>query len=83
LLLERRNIKNIMALPKIKDARELSDEEISKALVEAKRKLFQLRLEQATGRLEKTHQFKHTRHWIAQLLTVETERKKAQGIGNE
>jgi large subunit ribosomal protein L29 len=65
-----------MALPKIEDARNLSDEEISEAIVEAKRKLFQLRLEKATGRLEKTHEFKHTRRWVAQLLTVETERKK-------
>jgi large subunit ribosomal protein L29 len=64
-----------MALPKIEDARKLSDEELANAVVEAKRKLFQLRLEQATGRLEKPHVFKHTKHWIAQLLTVETERK--------
>ena len=64
-----------MALPNIEDARKLSDEELAEEVVEAKRKLFQLRLEKATGRLEKSHQFKHTQHWIAQLLTVETERQ--------
>ena len=64
-----------MALPKIEDARKLSDEELAEEIVEAKRKLFQLRLEKATGRLEKPHEFKHTQHWIAQLLTVETERQ--------
>lgn len=64
-----------MAFPKIEDARKLSDEEIAEAIVEAKRKLFQLRLERATGRLEKPHEFKHTKHWVSQLLTVETERK--------
>jgi large subunit ribosomal protein L29 len=66
-----------MAFPKIADARKLSDAEIAEAIVEAKRKLFQLRLEKATGRLQKPHEFKHTKHWVAQLLTVETERKKA------
>lgn len=63
-----------MALPKIADARKLNDEELAQAIIDSKRKLFNLRLEQATGRLEKNHQFKHTNHWIAQLLTVETER---------
>ncbi|MGF1480350.1 MAG: 50S ribosomal protein L29 [Cyanophyceae cyanobacterium] len=64
-----------MALPKINQARELSDEELADEIVAAKRKLFELRLQKATGRLEKTHQFKHTRHWIAQLMTVERERQ--------
>jgi large subunit ribosomal protein L29 len=64
-----------MALPKIEDARKLSDEQLAEAVVEGKRKLFQLRLEKATGRLEKPHEFKHTKHWLAQLLTVETERQ--------
>jgi large subunit ribosomal protein L29 len=40
--------------------------------------LFDLRLQQATNRLEKTHQFKHARHKLAQLMTVESERKSAQ-----
>jgi len=64
-----------MPLPKIADARQLSDQELGTAILAAKRKLFELRLQQATRRLEKTHEFKHTRHWIAQLLTVERERE--------
>jgi large subunit ribosomal protein L29 len=35
-------------------------------------------LQQATRRLEKTHEFKHTRHRLGQLLTVERERQLAQ-----
>lgn len=66
-----------MALPKIADARKLSDQELADEIVATKRQLFQLRLEQATRRLEKTHQFKHARHKLAQLLTVEHERKRA------
>jgi large subunit ribosomal protein L29 len=66
-----------MALPKIADARKLNDQELADEIVATKRQLFQLRLEQGTRRLEKTHQFKHARHKLAQLLTVEHERKNA------
>jgi large subunit ribosomal protein L29 len=66
-----------MALPKVADARKLNDEELTAEIVTAKKKLFQLRLQQTTGRLEKPHEFKHTKHWIAQLLTVQTERQAA------
>lgn len=66
-----------MALPKISEARELSDEKLAQEIIAVKRKLFQLRLQKATRQLEKPHQFKHARHRLAQLLTVETERKLA------
>ncbi|MGK7894387.1 MAG: 50S ribosomal protein L29 [Xenococcus sp. (in: cyanobacteria)] len=64
-----------MALPKIAEARNLNDEELAAEVLAVKRELFQLRLEQATGRLEKPHMFKHTKHRLAQLLTVERERQ--------
>jgi large subunit ribosomal protein L29 len=64
-----------MALSKAKDIRALSDQEIADGIVATKRELFDLRLQKATGRLEKTHQFKHARHKLAQMLTVEHERK--------
>lgn len=67
-----------MALPKIAEVRKMSDEEIADAILDAKKKLFELRLQQATRRLEKTHEFKHTRHRLGQLLTVERERQLAQ-----
>ncbi|BAG05557.1 MAG: 50S ribosomal protein L29 [Microcystis sp. M090S1] len=67
-----------MALPKIAEVRKMSDEEIAAAILAAKKKLFELRLQQATRRLEKTHEFKHTRHRLGQLLTVERERQLAQ-----
>jgi len=49
-----------MALPKIAEVRKMSDDEIADAILDAKKKLFELRLQQATRRLEKTHEFKHT-----------------------
>ncbi|NJL01199.1 MAG: 50S ribosomal protein L29 [Spirulinaceae cyanobacterium SM2_1_0] len=66
-----------MPLSKIADARRLSDEELASEIVAAKRQLFQFRFQRATQAFEKTHEFKHTRHWIAQLLTVERERQLA------
>lgn len=66
-----------MPLPKISEARELSDDKLSEEILAVKRKLFQLRLQKATRQLEKPHQFKHARHRLAQLLTVEVERKRA------
>ena len=70
-----------MALPKIENARKLSDEELAEEILAVKRELFQLRLEQATRRLEKPHLFKHTKHRLAQLLTVEREREIAAAKG--
>jgi large subunit ribosomal protein L29 len=64
-----------MALPKISELRDLSDQELQDQIAESKKQLFDLRFQQATRRLEKTHQFKHTRHRLAQLLTVERERQ--------
>ncbi|MBD2519240.1 50S ribosomal protein L29 [Nostoc sp. FACHB-973] len=66
-----------MPLPKISEARELSDEKISDEILAVKRQLFQLRLQKATRQLDKPHQFKHAKHRLAQLLTVEGERKRA------
>ncbi len=66
-----------MPLPKISEARELSDEQLTQEIISVKKQLFQLRLQKATRQLEKPHQFKHYRHRLAQLLTVEAERKKA------
>ncbi|MCC5639441.1 50S ribosomal protein L29 [Nostoc sp. CHAB 5844] len=65
-----------MPLPKISEARELSDEQLAAEIIATKKQLFQLRLQKATRQLEKPHQFRHARHRLAQLLTVEGERKR-------
>lgn len=65
-----------MALSNIKEARSLSDEELLNAIAEAKRELFQLRFQKATRQLDKqVHQFKHLRHRLSQLMTVQRERQ--------
>lgn len=64
-----------MPLPKIEEVRKLGDQELAEAILAAKRELFNLRLQKATQRLEKNHQFKHLRHRISQMMTVERERQ--------
>lgn len=65
-----------MALSKIGEARSLSDEELLNAIAETKRELFQLRFQKATRQLDKqVHQFKHLRHRLSQLMTVQRERQ--------
>lgn len=58
--------------------RSLSLEEIEAKVIEVKKEIFSLKLQKATKQLEKSHLFKHNKHTLAQLLTVEAELKKKQ-----
>ncbi|MEL6472155.1 MAG: 50S ribosomal protein L29 [Cyanobacteria bacterium J06623_4] len=70
-----------MALVKIKELRALSDEELTAAIAETKRELFDLRFKKATRQLETGfHQFKHNRRKLAQLMTIERERQLATAV---
>ncbi len=64
-----------MALPKISEIRDLSDQEVNDQITATKRQLFDLRFQKATRQLNGTHQFKHLRHRLAQLMTIERERQ--------
>lgn len=64
-----------MAFPKISDVRDLSDQELDEQIAATKKQLFDLRFQKATRQLEKSHQFGHARHRLAQLMTVERERQ--------
>jgi len=64
-----------MPLPKVDEVRDLNDQEISDQIVSIKKELFQLRFQKATRQLDKPHQFKHLRHRLSQLMTVERERQ--------
>lgn len=66
-----------MPLPKVEEIRDLSDQDLSDRIVTTKKELFQLRFQKATRQLEKPHQFKHLRHRLAQLMTLERERQLA------
>jgi large subunit ribosomal protein L29 len=64
-----------MALPKIAEVRQMSEQELADEIVAIKRQLFELRMKRATSQAFKPHEFKHKKHRLAQLLTVEHERK--------
>lgn len=66
-----------MPFPKIAEARNLNDADLATEILKVKKELFDLRLQQATSRLEKPHLFKQAKHKLAQLLTVEGERQRA------
>ncbi|HLO47685.1 MAG TPA: 50S ribosomal protein L29 [Kamptonema sp.] len=71
-----------MAFSKIKEARDLSDAELEEQILAIKRQLMELRMLQATNRLEKPHQFKHAKHRLGQLLTVVGERERSQATAS-
>jgi large subunit ribosomal protein L29 len=66
-----------MARPNTSEVRNLSDADISEKIDGLRRELFQLRFEQATRQLAKTHRFKEVRIKLAQLLTVQSERQRS------
>jgi large subunit ribosomal protein L29 len=71
-----------MALPKIQTLEELSDEGLQEEIVAVKKELFDYRLKLATRQVVKPHMFKHAKHKLSQLMTVERSRQvKAQASG--
>ncbi len=66
-----------MPLPKIDEIKDLTEQEIEEQILAVKRQLLELRIQKGTRRLEKPHEFKHARHRLAQLMTVEQQRKLA------
>ena len=59
---------------KTSDIRKMSVEEINTKIVELKHELFELRMKQATGNLEKPHKINALRKEVARLKTVLTEK---------
>jgi large subunit ribosomal protein L29 len=65
-----------MAFPKMADIKDLSSEEIVVEIAATRRRLFDLRFQKATRQLDKGfHQFKQERHKLAQLMTLQHQRK--------
>ncbi len=69
-----------MPMPKIADIRALSDEEIRNEIYAVKKELFELRLQKATRQLTQPHLIRLRKHKLAQLLTVEGERKRGKRL---
>jgi large subunit ribosomal protein L29 len=56
--------------------REMSDEELHTHMLAQRRKLFEIRLQQATGQVENTSQIRHIRREIARAMTVQMEAQR-------
>ena len=65
-----------MGIPQFTDIMSFSNTEISKAIIEAENKLFNLRFKKATRQNFKAHQIKDTKRRLSQLKTLLTLRLK-------
>ena len=63
----------------VKELRSLSDEELNNKIKESKKELFDLRLKQSTGSLEKPSRIYELRKNIARMKTILNERKNENG----
>ena len=60
---------------KVNEIRNLTTEEINKKIDECKEELFNLRMKQATGTLEKPSRIRELRKLVARLKTILKERE--------
>jgi large subunit ribosomal protein L29 len=65
-----------MAFENFSDFKDFDDAKLSEEIVNAKKFLFEIRLKKATRQTFKSHVFKHTKRKIAQLMTIERQRKE-------
>lgn len=66
---------------KVAEIREMTREDIQRDLAEKKRALFNLRFQRETEQLERPAELRKLKKDIARLLTVLTERERAEGRG--
>ena len=64
-----------MSFKDFEELKQLDNELLKKEVVDAKKQLFELRLQKATRQAFKPHSFKHLKRKIAQLLTIENSRR--------
>jgi len=64
-----------MSLPPISEIRELDDSQINLMIIDIRKEILNLRLKQATFESFKPHLFKHAKHKLAQLLTIQSQRQ--------
>ena len=65
-----------MSFESFSDLKNFDYDQLSEEIVSAKKSLFDMRLKKATRQTFKPHVFKHTNRKIAQLLTIERQRKE-------
>ena len=65
-----------MSFQSFSELKDLDDVKLSQEIVDAKKSLFDMRLKKATRQTFKPHLFKHTKRKIAQLMTIDRQRKE-------
>ena len=65
-------------MTKAAELRELADNDLETKVVEARRELFNLRFQLATGRLDNIARIPEVRREIARLLTLQGERARGE-----
>ncbi len=63
---------------KASEHRELTEDELRQKYDDTKKELFNLRVQQSTGQLEKAVRIRELRREVARILTVMQERKRTQ-----
>lgn len=61
---------------KARDVRELTDDEMRVRMDQARRELFNLRMQQSAAQVEKPSRIRELRRDTARMLTVRTERER-------
>jgi large subunit ribosomal protein L29 len=67
-------------MPAIDDLKQKSDDQLQQQLGELKREQFNLRFQSATNQLEKPSRVREVRRTIAQIMTLQNERARAQAV---
>ena len=68
---------------KMEEIIKLSTEDLDKKIKESKKELFELRLKQAVGNLEKPSQIKELRKSVARMKTIQRERELEKDKGKD
>ncbi len=64
---------------KVNELRKLSSEELTSKITESKKELFELRLKQSTGSLDKPSKIRELRKNVARMKTILRERELENG----
>ena len=66
-----------MAFLNFSELKSFDDTKLTGEILEVKKQLFDLRLKKATRQSFKPHLFKHNKRKVAQLLTLESQKKQS------
>ena len=69
--------------PHLEELRAMSDEQLVEHLAQQRRKLFEVRFQQATGQVENHRQIRNLRREIARTMTVQIELERAAAAEEE